>query len=116
MAEDKKHRICEVCGKEFFDPYGHRKTCSDECKRRYISEKLRGQNIEKKPIHKRCVICGESFVAYNSQKVTCSDKCRGKLIKQKNIKVKNDLDKYVEEAFKIGVSYGKYMSMNINSR
>lgn len=112
VCYDDHYYNCEVCGKPFLiHSENHKKTCSEECRRKSISntENTKFQNQSFKHIckicgkefynnHKKdeicddihyltCEYCGKPFPATKEQilrgKKTCSDECRYKLTSQK---------------------------------
>lgn len=74
--------ICVICGKEFTPPnkYYKRKTCSDECYRKYRSIVERGTAKGAKIRYlKTCVVCGKEFYTKTASIKTCSRECFKKL-------------------------------------
>jgi hypothetical protein len=94
----KIEKICEVCGKVFdvIPFYADQKTCSKECRSRWISENQRGENHPnwKVKIRKFCEYCGKEFyvppsVARKENCRFCSAHCRAKktanIIKERSL-------------------------------
>lgn len=75
--------ICVICGKEFTPPnkYYKRKTCSDECHRKYrtiVGQKPSVKGAKTRYL-KTCVVCGKEFYTKTVSTKTCSRECFKKL-------------------------------------
>ena len=92
----KQHRVtvpCEICGKPMellACKIGHKRTCSEECRRELKRRNGLAQFGGGKQLVKKCCICGKTFRTSPSvDQKTCSNKCRRELMR--SIGNQNDL-------------------------
>jgi predicted nucleic acid-binding Zn ribbon protein len=74
--KNRKLKNCVICGKTFF---GHGKSCSEDCRKKYYNQprkkyKYISKYVKKYGVSKNCIICSKTFISLNHTK-TCSKEC-----------------------------------------
>ena len=91
-CENDHYRPCPVCGKPVKVKHAAdlasdvQRTCSDECLKIYLSNKMKEIKPKKEVVYRKCIICGKEFpLMWPYTAVTCSPRCKGMYCKKSGI-------------------------------